>query len=437
VVAFVEAIMSGNECDVAVIGGGLAGLAAAGLLARRGLDVVVLERATELGGRAATHVENGFYFNEGAHALYVGGAAGRVLDRLGVQWSGKRPPLAGLAVLEDRAYALPSTLGSLLTTGLLGWPSKLQGAKLFARLGGIDTAALAGVTWRAWSERHVPDAAMRATLDAFVRVSTYASAPSMSAGAVIDQLRLAQRLGVAYVDGGWATLVQSAATIAVEAGARLHTSAHVDCATVDRREWIVSTRTNRRLRCRAIILATGPAAARSIVSSDVLATWGARAIPVRAACLDVALRRLPDERATFALGVDRPLYLSVHSKTARLAPEGAALVSVMKYLPPGEAPEGKRDEVELGQWLDLLQPGWRNVLLRRRWLPAMVVSHALVTAEDGGLPGRPGPRVPDAPGVFVAGDWVGPEGMLLDASLASAERAADALADDLAVAKVA
>ena len=51
---------------------------------------------------------------------------------------------------------------------------------------------------------------------------------------------------------------------------------------------------------------------------------------------------------------------------------------------------------------------------------------------------RPGPRVPDAPGVFVVGDWVGGEGMLLDASLASAERAAAELGDALSpVARVA
>ena len=185
------------------------------------------------------------------------------------------------------------------------------------------------------------------------------------------------------------------------------------------------------------MLATGPAAARSIVASEALAAWASRAIPIRAACLDVAVRTLPDERATFALGVDRPLYLSVHSKTARVAPDGAALVSTMRYLPPGEPSDAKRDEAELERLLDLLQPGWRDVLVRRRWLPAMVVSHALVMAEEGGTRGRPGPRVPDAPGVFVAGDWVGPEGMLLDASLASAERAADALADELAVARVA
>jgi hypothetical protein len=55
------------------------------------------------------------------------------------------------------------------------------------------------------------------------------------------------------------------------------------------------------------------------------------------------------------------------------------------------------------------------------------------------MAGRPGPRVPDAPGAFVVGDWVGDEGMLLDAALASAERVASELAAEptAGVAKVA
>ena len=45
-------------------------------------------------------------------------------------------------------------------------------------------------------------------------------------------------------------------------------------------------------------------------------------------------------------------------------------------------------------------------------------------AAGGGLAGRPGVAVPDRPGTFVAGDWVGPEGHLADAVLASARAAA-------------
>jgi hypothetical protein len=46
------------------------------------------------------------------------------------------------------------------------------------------------------------------------------------------------------------------------------------------------------------------------------------------------------------------------------------------------------------------------------------------TPADGGLAGRPGPVLAELPRVFIAGDWVGEEGQLADASVASARRAA-------------
>ena len=50
---------------------------------------------------------------------------------------------------------------------------------------------------------------------------------------------------------------------------------------------------------------------------------------------------------TFSLGIDRPLYLSVHSATARLAPEGGALIQVAKYLPPNHSESLAEDRREL------------------------------------------------------------------------------------------
>ncbi|HEV8324571.1 MAG TPA: NAD(P)/FAD-dependent oxidoreductase, partial [Myxococcota bacterium] len=63
----------------------------------------------------------------------------------------------------------------------------------------------------------------------------------------------------------------------------------------------------------------------------------------------------------------------------------------------------------------------------RRFLPHLVVSHALCTASAGGAAGRPGPAVPDVDGLCVAGDWVGAEGLLAEAALASARDAAERL----------
>jgi phytoene dehydrogenase-like protein len=142
---------------------------------------------------------------------------------------------------------------------------------------------------------------------------------------------------------------------------------------------------------------------------------------------------LPKPKATFALGLDRPLYLSVHSATARLAPEGGALIHVAKYLPPDHDDSHETVERELESLLDLIQPGWREATSYRRFLPDMTVMNAVATVSQHGTKRRPGPQVDDVPGLLVVGDWVGGEGLLVDASLASAKQAAELIAAELPV----
>src|SRR5262249_5912157 len=139
-------------------------------------------------------------------------------------------------------------------------------------------------------------------------------------------------------------------------------------------------------------------------------------------------------RALFALGIDRPHYFSVHSAAAKLAPENGAVIHAAKYL--GDGPDGdpRAVERELEETLDIMQPGWRNAAVARQFLPTMTVSNALVTAAQGGVTGRPRPGVPGVEGLYVAGDWVGPEGMLADASMASAKLAAEIVASRRVVA---
>ncbi|SHE14785.1 Dehydrosqualene desaturase [Chlamydia abortus] len=71
--------------DVAIIGGGIAGLVAANDLSRAGKSVVVLEKSAKFGGRAMTVNKNGALFNLGVHALYRGGAAEEIFLDLGLK----------------------------------------------------------------------------------------------------------------------------------------------------------------------------------------------------------------------------------------------------------------------------------------------------------------------------------------------------------------
>src|SRR5690554_6536473 len=80
-----------EKWDVAIIGGGPAGLATAATVAQGGKSVVLLEKGQEFGGRAISTTEAGAILNLGPHALYRNGAAHRVLDRLGSMPNGGKP----------------------------------------------------------------------------------------------------------------------------------------------------------------------------------------------------------------------------------------------------------------------------------------------------------------------------------------------------------
>ena len=411
-----------------VVGGGLAGLTAAVLLARAGRAVTLYEKAKALGGRAQTQSRGDFRFNIGPHALYRGGAARRILKEMGLTFAGHAPrPAGGFAVAGGRKHALPGGFMSLLTTSLLRLPGKLELARLMGMMAKLRPDDAEGLTLRQWTERQLRQADVRALVEALTRLSTYTNAPEhLSASVALEQLQLALAQNVDYLDGGWQVMVDGLRRAAETAGVHIESGRHV--ATVEQDGWVRGVRLadGHVQAAEAVILAMAPdEAAELLPASASLRAWSQAAVPIKAACLDLALSSLPQPRATFALGVDVPLYLSVHSAVAKLAPADGALIHVAKYLDPRAATDAKRDEAELEQLMDLVQPGWRSVVVERRYLPSITVSHALVSAKGGGFGGRPGPAIPGINGLFVAGDWVGSQGLLLDASVASAKQAAE------------
>jgi hypothetical protein len=150
-----------------------------------------------------------------------------------------------------------------------------------------------------------------------------------------------------------------------------------------------------------------------------------RSVAVYAACLDLGLSRLPEPRHNFALGVDEPLYLSVHSQAARLAPDGGALVHILRYLPPDNQLDKTLLLAELEGFADLVQPGWRSHVRARQFFWKMPITYSEPLARFGGPAGRPGVAVPGFSGLYIAGDWVGPHSVLSDAAAASGRLAGD------------
>jgi phytoene dehydrogenase-like protein len=196
------------HADVAVIGGGLAGLTAATTAARAGASVVLLE-ARNLGGRARSAIRDGFTLNEGRHALYRDGGGWALLERLGVHPRGEVPNAAGYRTVWNGDIApLPIAPMSIAMSRLLGARSKLKLAGWFNDIAGAATKS-GDVSLAEW----LADQSARADLRKFVlmlgRLTTYSARPEeMPARAVLRQFGLG---GVIYVHGGWQSLVDDLA----------------------------------------------------------------------------------------------------------------------------------------------------------------------------------------------------------------------------------
>jgi phytoene dehydrogenase-like protein len=407
--------------DVAVVGGGVAGLSAAAVAARAGSTVVVVE-AGPVGGRARTTERDGFRLNQGPHALYLGGAFQRLLTSLGISRPGGPPALdRARAWHAGRAEHLPIGGASLLRSRVLGARGKVAFARLTGQLGRFDAASLANVTVEDWitSERLPADAA--ALLRMLVRLSTYANASDLlSADAAVEQLRLAGE-GVRYLDRGFQEAVDGLAAVARTNGAMVRHSRRVTAVRADGPDWVVTTNDAEILASTVVLAAGGPAVAARLLGEDP-AGWVEAAGPaVEAACLDLGLRRAADP--PILLGIEEPLYLSTHAPPAALAPDGHALVAVMRYLTPGEAldPDAARSQLRQHAARAGVREG--DIVLER-YLHRMRVAHGMPRAASGGLAGRPTVAVPGRPGLFVAGDWVGGTGLLSDAAAASGAAAA-------------
>jgi len=421
-----------DNSDVIIIGGGLAGLTTAALLASSGKTVTVFERSSkEIGGRARTTEVDGFYLNQGPHALFLTDATDSILKEIGITFTG------GVAAGKGKSYLISGGKKHEISGGYGSWLSsgksdstlvETDGSQFFKSPTEMDFSQLEGVTVKEWLDKNFHDTNNAEIIKAILRLNTYGNDPEIqSIGSALRQIYVNSRSGPMYVDGGWQTLVDGLLTVAKNANARIVMDKKaINVKRTDSSGWQVLLSDKTQISAKIVVIAAGPMDAYSLFDEkerpEILSKAAKAAKPVRLVCLDVALSSLPDKDALFALGIDRPLYFSVHSTYAKLAPEGGALIHVAKYLGASIAPKPREDQPELEELLDLMQPGWRQVLVKKRPLPSMVVSNAIASAATGGLAGRPDTRIAD--NLYIVGDWVGKEGMLSNASVASAKHAA-------------
>ncbi len=404
-----------SDHDVVIVGAGLAGLRAAAVLARRGLDVAVLDAADRPGGRVATDVVDGFRLDRGFQVLNtIYPALRAAVDLAPLRL---RPFVPGAAIRgHDGAL---HTFGNPLRRPALAWPTAVDG--LF---GPLDKARLV-----AWTARVLATPPQR-TARRIDRTAARDLAAARLDGPVVEQFLRPFLSGVlgerdlvtsaAYVRLVWRCFALG--TIAVPADgmgalpARLAEALPEKILSTGRRVTRVAPGSvevdGETLSARAVVVASDPGTAGELLPGlDVPAlhtlTTYHHAAPTPPA--DVALLHLDGTGGPIANTVVMP---------ESYAPPGRVLVSSTVVGTARPEPDIRR---ELGRIYDAPTDGWELVRIDevRAALPAFPAGRPLRSPVDLGE------------GLFVAGDHRDTPSQ--QGALVSGRRAAEAVLAHLGI----
>ncbi|MFB7297445.1 flavin monoamine oxidase family protein [Streptomyces rubiginosohelvolus] len=249
------------DATVVVVGAGLAGLIAARDLHRRGIDVIVLEAADRVGGRAMAETT----------------VLGSRLD-LGGQWIGHDHHRIMALASELGATQYPMHTGTLPQVIFRGRrmpvvsPSVLPAGLALA---GIGVLTLTGST-RRWNDstivawlRHLPGRASRRLLEVIASISWTADLDRFSVHAMSEMVRQQGGLRTILSTRGGAQdslLVEGAGTLtdrlAADLGPRVRTGHQVTSITRDSAGATVQTASGAFRAAKVIITVPPPVAAR-------------------------------------------------------------------------------------------------------------------------------------------------------------------------------
>ncbi|QOR68149.1 FAD-dependent oxidoreductase [Cytobacillus suaedae] len=412
-----------KKWDCVIIGGGISGLVAANFLRRSGKTVLIIEKSKKVGGRAITKEVKGGFLNLGPHALYEDGHSMQILKELGISLEGGSPDIDGILLSKNVLCPLPTSPFSLLTSKLIDWKGKMELIQFYLKLERGKEEPLKHVSFKDWLDEHIHSEKAKQFLLTLMRLSTYCSNPDdLSAEVVFKRLRMKKTI---YLKNGWQTMVDALREEAVKMGVAIVSGCSAQSITGTFPKMQVKTNDNRILLARNVLSTLDPSSLSRLVQEHEHSGslhFLTEMRPVYSASLDVILDSIPKPSVSFALSLDSGFYFSNHSKVTKLSRNDKhEVIHVLKYVNSDEQLSKEEQEAQLLSFMGLIQPGWEKSVVYKRYLHNMVVTHV---NSKGGVSTRPDPEVLQLPGLYIAGDWVGDEGWLVDASFKSAEKAA-------------
>lgn len=414
-----SAARSGDDCDVLVVGAGLAGLRCASVLATSGRTVTVWEAGDRVGGRVRTDVVDGFRCDRGFQILNPAyPELPRAVDVSALQLQSFDPGVAIRQTEGDTAWVhplrAPRGLPRMLTDGGLR-PRDVVSLARWAAPALRPGALSAGRRDRSLAEgldRAGVDGVARTVLERFLAGVLLEDDGSTSNAFTLLLARMFALGMPGLPAGGMQALPE---LLAAPVAQRIELHRRVTAIAKDGQSWVVTDGVGT-VRARHVVVATDPQTAAALTGAPrpamkgvVTDWWAADAVPSGPAMLWV------DGRPKMAGPV---VNTAIISKAApSYAPPGRHLIAASALLGTGQSPPS--EAVTRAHAADILGADATG------WTP--VVRHVVPDA----LPVQPPPlrvrqpaRTPD--GLWVCGDHR--DTASIQGALVSGRRVAEAIA---------
>jgi protoporphyrinogen oxidase len=370
---------SGHPTQVAIVGGGFTGLAAAYELAKQGVAVTVLEAESEIGGLAAAFDVGGEKLDRFYHHWFTNDTdVMELIDELGLSDRVAVNPTNTGVYYANSVFRL-STPWDLLRFRPLPVMDRLRLGLLALRARRVDDwKELEHKTAAEWLKELGGDRVYRVVWEPLLKGKFGQFAEDVSAVWFWNKLKLRggsrgkggeERL--AYFRGGFVALAEALAARVRTLGGRIDVSAPVSVIAPEGPGWRVQT-SNGAVRADHVVATPAPALVADMVRSWASAEFISRLVRIHYlanVCLVLELDRALSD--TYWLNINDPSFpfVGVIEHTNFERPEtygGRHIVYLSKYLPHTDPLYGMSADRVLDYALPHLQKMFPR--LERRWI---------------------------------------------------------------------
>jgi phytoene dehydrogenase-like protein len=412
---------------VIVVGGGLAGLSAAARLAHNGYEVILLEKAPKLGGRAISIPMKGFNFNFGAHAIYARDKS--VLRKfeseigLKVDWKDFSPSKA-FYDMGSYTTLMPATLEGLYRTKILDSQNKWRFAyEVFKTMASLERGE-EGVLIGEYLEKEPPQ--VRDLLLTIASSNFFTNEPEKIPSPLFFQYykRLfATQRAVSYIGGGWQAIVDAFAKIIEKNGGKIITKEKVTRVELDGNRIVaVYDKEGEKFTGDHYIFCIPPKELCQLFADTPHYKYFeeySRYVPTLVVVYDVGLSERISSPFTYVYQKAQRVFITdISYYDTTCVPEGGQLMQAVAYLNEEEIAAGKADEkvAIIESVYDKHFPGWRERLVAKRISKKATVQEIKCIEDQRLMP----VKFYSLRNAYFAGDWCEGEGQLSELSFSSA-----------------